>query len=580
MEDCDSEPDWPSRRADPEGPKASTGQLGPDSGNHLQCIIDAIPTPIFFKGTNLRYIGCNRAFADLILGDTPESIIGKSVYDVSIAELAAAYDAADQELLKDGGTQRYEAQVGFNDGSVHDIEFHKAVIYDAAGNKLGLVGTMLDITERRRREVEAERLASYDDLTGLPNRRLLQERAETALRQSIETRRPLGVLYLDLDRFKDINDTQGHSVGDQLLVQVASRLRQSLRERDLLARIGGDEFAVLAPDTSRAELARTARHLMQHFESPFHIDGRAIRLGASMGLVTCPDEGANLGELLKHADIAMYRAKAEGRGFMLFETVHGDEIRERVDLERDLAHAIDVGDITLVFQPWVHARRGRVDGLEALARWHHPVRGVVPPELFIPLAEATGLIHRLGQQVLTMICRQIAAWRTRGLAMRVAINISARELQHPRFVDNFLDTLVHHGLTGEALEAELTETVLMTSPEDSVRALQRLRTAGTLISVDDFGTGYSSLTHLKRLPVDTLKVDRGFVAEMTTDPVDTGIVETIVALARSLHVNVIAEGVETEAQHQALLELGCEVQQGYWFCRPLPVEGIEAWLRR
>lgn len=580
MGDCDSERDRPSLRADPGGEEASTGQLGPDSGSYLQRIIDAIPTPIFFKGTNLLYAGCNRAFADLVLGDTPESIIGKSVYDVSIADRAEVYNAADRALLEDGGTQRYEAQVAFNDGSIHDIEFHKAVIYDAAGNKLGLVGTMLDITERRRREAEAERLASYDDLTGLPNRRLLQERAEAALTQAIETRRPLGVLFLDLDRFKDINDTKGHSAGDQLLIQVAARLRQSLRERDFLARLGGDEFAVLAPDTGRAELAGIARRLMLQFQPPFHIDGRAIRLGASMGLVTCPEEGANLDELLKHADIAMYRAKAEGRGFMLFETVHGDEIRERVDLERDLAHAIDAGDITLAFQPRVHAGRGRVDGLEALARWHHPVRGGVPPELFIPLAEATGLIHRLGQQVLTMICQQIAAWRTQGLVMRVAINISARELQHPRFVDNFLDTLSRYGLAGEALEAELTETVLMTSPEDSVRALQRLRAAGTLISVDDFGTGYSSLTYLKRLPVDTLKVDRGFVADMTTDPVDTGIVETIVALARSLRIDVIAEGVETEAQHLALLELGCEVQQGYWFCRPLPVEGIEAWLRR
>lgn len=577
----DTEHNPSSRHADSVDTETETSGLeAREDSRHLQRIIDAIPAPIFFKNADFLYAGCNQAFGRLILGDTPESIEGKGVYDLAPAELAAVYEKADRELFEDGGTQRYETQVRYQDGVLHDIEFHKAVIYDAAGNKLGLVGTMLDTTERRRREAEAERLANFDTLTGLPNRRGLQERAELALLWAMKSNRPLGLFFLDLDRFKDINDTQGHEAGDQLLEQVAGRLGAALRDRDILTRLGGDEFAILLPDTGRNELAKIARRLLARFESPFHISSQSLRVWPSIGVVVCPDDGATLGELLKHADIAMYRAKNEHSGYTMFDTAHVDEVHERVGLEQRLRHAIEAGDICLAYQPRVWVREGRVVSLEALARWHDPERGRVQPSQFIPLAEATGLIHRLGRQVLTLACRQTAAWRSAGLHVRVAVNVSARELQDAGFVDGFMDTLAENDLPGEALELELTETALMSSPEDSILALGRLRAAGVRIAVDDFGAGYSSLNYLKRLPVDTLKVDQGFVADIVTDPIDVGIVEAIVALARSLGVGVIAEGVEREDQEQALLRLGCEVQQGKRVRRPVPAQDIEGWLRQ
>lgn len=580
MGDCDFQPDRPSHQPGPRDETTEQEQAGSHGWSDMQGIIDAIPAPIFFKDTELIYAGCNRAFATLILGSTPESIIGKSVYDVAAAEQAAIYNAADQALLNDGGTQHYTTQVRYQDGQLHDVEFHKSVAHDATGSALGLIGTMLDITERRRREKEVERLAYFDALTGLPNRRHLREHAETALAQAAETDRPLSVLYLDLDRIKDINDTLGHDVGDRLLVQVATRLRQMLRERDMLARLGGDEFAIVTPVAGNDEVTSIAHRLLLRFKPPFFVNGHAINLRASIGVVRYPSDGATLDELLKHADIAMYRAKAEGSGFTLFETAHGNEIRERVNLERDLARAIGADEIDIAFQPLVHVPSGRVESLEALARWKHPRRGAVPPSIFIPLAEAAGLVRPLGERIQELTCRQLARWRAGGLNIRAAINVSARELQHPGFADTFLDTLARHGLPGEALEVELTETALMTSPEDSGLNLRRLRDAGIRAAVDDFGTGYSSLTQLKRLPVATLKIDREFVAEMTTDTVDAGIVETIVALAHGLGLTVVGEGAETKAQQAALLNLGCEVQQGYRFCRPLPAAGIETWLAR
>ncbi|MDN5782595.1 MAG: EAL domain-containing protein, partial [Luteimonas sp.] len=458
--------------------------------------------------------------------------------------------------------------------------FHKAVIHDRSGSKVGLVGTMLNITERRRREAETERLANVDVLTGLPNRRRFRTCAETALSRALEANRPFGVFYLDLDRFKNVNDTEGHDVGDQLLVQVASRLGHALREHDILSRLGGDEFAVVIPDMDRTGLADIARRIRTRLEPPFHVDGCSIRVGASIGAVVCPDDGATLDELLKHADIAMYHAKHERTGFMMFEAVHSEQIRERVDLEQRLMRALDAREISLVFQPRIRVRAGQAASVEALARWHDSELGSVPPAQFIPLAEATGLIHRLGRQVLTLACRQAAAWHNAGLGVRVAINVSARELTAPDFAGDFMEMLASYHLPGAALEIELTETALMSSPVTSVRTLSRLRAAGVRIAVDDFGTGYSSLAHLKRLPVDALKVDQGFVADMITEPIDAGIVETIVALARSLGLGVIGEGVESREQEQALLALGCDRQQGIRFCRPLPAIEIEDWLRQ
>jgi len=797
----------------------------------LQRIIDAIPTPIFFKDAEFRYRGCNRAFSMAILGREPASVLGRTVDEVAPPRMAQRYDDADRTLFSHGGTQRYETEVRFHDGRVRDIDFHKAVIYDRAGRRIGIVGAMRDITEHRRaaralrrsefrfrrfldqsadayfmhdldgglldvntaacrqlgydqptllgmtmhelhgvevpdklrpiwqrlttdpdagqqmtetrlkrsdgstypvemrlgyvpdpegpvilvlatdvterrrqeaamrkresmfrnvfeasedailildgeqfvdcneatlrilgadsrdgllpmtpwavspprqpdgresrekalemirlahernfhrfewlcrrvdgstfpveatmttidfegrqalytvcsditerkaREREIERLANYDPLTDLPNRRLLQRRATRAIEAARRHGHQTAVIYLDLDRFKDVNDTQGHDVGDALLQQVAMRLGEQLRSEDVLARLGGDEFAVLMPRITPGELEGVARRLLEAFRESFALPVTTIRMQASIGAVICPRDGVTLGELLKHADIAMYRAKTDGCGYRLFQPVQGEAVRERVRIERDLERALSEGAIELAYQPRVSAADGSVTSVEALSRWTPNAGRAVAPGHFVPVAESSGLIHRLGRHALLLACRQVRAWHESGTAMRIAINISAKELQREHFSRDFLATLEAEGVPGSWMEVEITESNLMANAEGNVRTLGELKDAGVRIAVDDFGTGYSSLSYLKRLPVDALKIDQSFVRDMTVDPMDAGIVRTIIDLADSLGLTTIAEGVETQEQERALIALGCRGLQGYRYCRPCTAASLRS----
>ena len=436
-----------------------------------------------------------------------------------------------------------------------------------------------DITERKRNERKIEELARYDLLTGLPNRRLLQESAEALLQAGERERRPVGVMYMDLDRFKDINDTQGHETGDQVLSEVAKRLRGCLRQCDTVARLGGDEFAFLLPDTSVGQMQRIAERVIEALEEPFTVRGVSTRLGASIGLVRYPEDGRDLAELLKHADIAMYRAKDGQTGWCLFEPEQASNVLARVSLERELRHAIAERAIGLHFQPIVDATSGTICCLEALARWISPDGRPVTPDVFIPIAESTGLIHPLGDLVREIACEQALRWRRQGFAVPVTVNVSARELQSPDLVERILDTLNRHGLDGPALELEITESATMRNAGQNVANLARLREHGIRIFIDDFGTGYSSLSQLKQLPVDALKVDQSFVRDMVTDPADANIVETIVLLAGAMGLATVAEGIETPEQLRAVRELGCTRVQGYLFARPASAESVTELLK-
>jgi diguanylate cyclase (GGDEF)-like protein/PAS domain S-box-containing protein len=437
-----------------------------------------------------------------------------------------------------------------------------------------------DITERKADEKRIEALARYDMLTGLPNRRLLQENAARAIAESARTNRPVGVMYMDLDRFKDINDTQGHETGDRMLAEVSARLRTCLDDEHSVARLGGDEFAFVLPDTDIVAMQALAARIVEMMEEPFTINGISTRIGASIGLVSYPEHGRDLAELLKHADIAMYRAKESQEGWCLFAPEQAFNVLERVNLERELREVITERKLTLHYQPIIDAHTGLPCCVEALARWPRHNGEVVPTQLFITMAETTGLIQPLSELLLETVCEQARAWRRQGLAIPIAVNLSARELQAPDLADRVLATLERYGLDGSALEIEVTETTVMSHDFDTVATLSRLKQQGIRIFIDDFGTGYSSLSQLKRLPVDVLKVDQSFVRDMVSDPADAKIVETIVLLAGAMDLQTVAEGIETEAQFRAARMLGCDFVQGYLFARPASGADITPLLER
>ncbi|GAB4347415.1 MAG: EAL domain-containing protein [Gammaproteobacteria bacterium] len=437
-----------------------------------------------------------------------------------------------------------------------------------------------DITERKNREKQIETLARYDPLTGLPNRRLLQERGQQAIELAQRHGRQVGVLYMDLDRFKDINDTQGHDVGDALLIAVAERFHDCVRSTDTVARLGGDEFAFLLPETGKERALEVAERLVRIFDTPFQAAQITAQLGASIGVVSYPEDGATLSELLKNADIAMYEAKGRGIGFSVFRDEHAQRISKRVSLEQALRQAVENEELTLHYQPRVHTADGSIHSVEALARWEHRELGWISPGEFIPVAESSGVIHPMGINLFKAACRQLTEWSRHGIAVRVALNVSVLELQRGDFVAQVEEILRQFRLEGDRLEIEITESAAMTNPEINVETLAALKALGVHVAIDDFGTGYSSLNYLKRLPVDSLKVDRSFVRDMTFDPTDAGIIESIVTLAKSMSLQTVAEGVETPEQALALRRLGCDYLQGYLFTEPLAAAGIEPLLKR
>jgi diguanylate cyclase len=430
----------------------------------------------------------------------------------------------------------------------------------------------------RQARDEAQRQALHDGLTDLPNRTLLHDRLSQAILSARRGNTPLTLLLIDLDRFKEINDTFGHHYGDLLLQQIGPRLRRVLRDSDTVARLGGDEFGIVLPTTNAEAALAVAQQLLRRLEAPFEVDGQTVEIGASIGIASYPTDGNDAATLLRLADVAMYVAKRGEHGIVVYAPEHDHYSAERLALGGELRGAIERNQLLLHFQPKLDLRDGTLVGVEALVRWQHPLRGFLPPSEFIPLAEQTGLIHPLTRWVLDAALRQHQAWLAMGLEVPVAVNLSRRTLHDPQLPEMVAQLLARWDVPPAALVLEITESSLMADPQRAFEHLTQLRTLGVRISIDDFGTGFSSLASLKALPLDELKIDQSFVQAMATDASARAIVRAIIDLADALNLRVVAEGVEDRATWDVLAGLGCEVAQGYFLSRPVAAAELEAWI--
>ena len=449
-----------------------------------------------------------------------------------------------------------------------------------AGEVTHFVAITEDISERKQSEQTIRHLAFHDALTGLPNRRLFRDRLEQAIAAGQRNKTRFALMLLDLDHFKTVNDTLGHDAGDELLIVVATRLGERIRATDTLARMGGDEFALLACDISHPDdAARLAGLLQQALSQPIVIQGRELYLSTSVGITMFPDDTQDVEALVKHADIALYRAKDMGRdNFQFFTADMNRKIVERMNLVNNMRVAIERQQFVLHYQPQVDMASGAIHSVEALIRWHHPEMGVVAPGQFIALAEETGMITPIGEWVLRTACAQARSWQLAGMPLRVAVNLSGRQFLQGDLAAKIAAILDECGLDASLLEVEITESMLMQDTAQTNAALTALHRLGLKISIDDFGTGYSSLSYLKRMPIDILKIDQSFVRDIHTDPDDRSIVTAVIALAHSLHLQVVAEGVETPEQLAFLRSQDCDTVQGYLFSRPVPAEDVLALL--
>jgi diguanylate cyclase (GGDEF)-like protein/PAS domain S-box-containing protein len=528
----------------------------------------------------------NTAFA-AACGYAAEELIGKNPRILKSDRHDADFYREMWESLITVGAWRGEIWDKRKDGEIYPKWLAISAVRDDNGVVTHYIGTHYDVTERKKSEEKIRSLAFYDQLTGLPNRTLLMDRLRQAMTASTRSGSFGALLIIDLDNFKILNDTHGHDMGDQLLKQVAERLAGCVRAEDTLARIGGDEFVIVltglgggALDTA-AHAETAGEKIIQALNPSYLLSNIAWHSTPSIGITIFQGHQTTTDELMKQSDLAMYRAKAAGRNALrFFDPTMEVAVQERAALEDDLRRAIEERQFLLHYQAQV-VDEGRATGAEVLLRWQHPQRGMVSPADFIPLAEETGLIIPLGQWVLETACIQLANWATRRemANLTIAVNVSARQFRLPNFVDQVLSVLKTTGANPHRLKLELTESLLVHDIEEVIEKMFVLKAKGIGFSLDDFGTGYSSLSYLKRFPLDQLKIDQSFVREVLSDPNDAAIAKTIVALGRSLGLGVIAEGVETAAQRDFLASSGCHAYQGYFFSRPLPIEGFEAFVQ-
>lgn len=540
-------------------------------------ILNNIPDLAWLKDGQGRYLAVNEAFARSA-GYTPEQLVGQTDADIWPEELAEKYRQDDREVMETRQRKRSEDQVWDSTGVLRWIDTIRTPVFDDTGAVVGTTGLARDITQQKQDDDRIRFLATHDLLTLLPNRLLFMETLELALARARRNAQRLAVLFLDLDQFKLINDTLGHFSGDALLKVVAGRIRACLRDTDVVARFGGDEFALLLEDLTKPEEALWATgKVIEAVSAPYSTArGHELVVTPSIGISIFPDDGEDAETLLKHADVAMYRAKADGRNaYRFFSTEMSVESLEGLVLKSSLRQALGKGEFLLHYQPRIDLASRRILGVEALLRWVHPEMGVVSPDRFIPAAEESGLILPIGQWVLRAACSQAVSWIQAGLPpIRMAVNLSARQFRD-RVLTSLIESILEEtGLPADLLELEVTETSVMTDADAAVRTLETVSALGCHVSIDDFGTGYSSLNYLKRFPIDSIKIDRSFVQDLPKDGNDAAIARAVIQLGHALGLKVVAEGVEQEAQLEFLEAAGCDEVQGYLFARPLPADEV------
>ncbi|HEU4656268.1 MAG TPA: EAL domain-containing protein [Capillimicrobium sp.] len=516
-----------------------------------------------------------------LLGYAPEALVGHRVDEVVVPEDRPQLQAALARVARHE-TATVVCRVRRRDERLVWFESTLAPVLDHAGDLIELVCVARDITERKAAELQLAHQAMHDALTGLPNRALFLDRLHHALlRRSRGATGSLAVLFLDVDRFKVINDSLGHEAGDRLLVDVSGRLDAALRPADTVARFGGDEFTVLCEDIAgEREAVAIAQRIVDLFDDPFEIEGREVFLSTSVGiaLVAADQDGAPPPEdLIRDADAAMYRAKERGKArYELFDAEMRDHALRRLEVENALRRAVERDELRIHLQPEIDVRDGSIVGFEALVRWEHPERGLLSPAEFVPLAEETGLIVPIGEWVLRRACTEAAGWNPSGLG--ISVNVSARQLTQGDFADVVARTLRDTGLRPDALCLELTESAVIESGPTTMGTLNALKDLGVKLAIDDFGTGWSSLGHLRRFPLDVVKLDRSFVSGLGTEPQDASIAAAIISLAHALGLSTVAEGIETDEQLAVLSSLGCDLGQGYLFARPAPLDAFASFL--
>jgi len=545
----------------------------------VDCALDAHEQAVAI--TRYAVIGeCNEAAAQVFVMPNMVAMTGKLLRDIlnesSLDETLESLQRFVKQGYQDVQMGRHQPATATKPERWTTITM-QGVVED--GKLCRIWGALRDNTELHRHLQKFQRQAEYDSLTGLPNRNLLFSTVTDAIDK--RKLRRFALLLMDLDRFKEINDTLGHHYGDEILKQIAPRLEEKLLARKaVVARLGGDEFAVMIPEIDAHKLGDFAQELVKLIREPYTVAGLKLSVGVSMGGVIFPNHGGDASTLMRCADIAMYAAKQRSQGFMLYEPSIDDHSPERLALLSDLERAIDTGQLALVFQPKVDLRDASCIGVEVLVRWHHPERGMVSPGMFIPLAETTELIHPLTRWVLSSAIAQWRTWADLGIMISIAVNISARNLLDDRLPQEIETLLERYDMEAEYLELEITESAFMAEPQRALANIERIHAMGVELSIDDFGTGYSSLSYLKRLPVDTLKIDLGFVRHMLESDQDATIVKTIIHLAHDLGLKVVAEGVESQEIFEALANENCDLAQGYHISRPVAAADISSWLVR
>ncbi len=553
-----------------------------DSERRQQTLLSALPDLVWLKDKDGVYLSCNHRFEKLF-GFPEKEIVGKTDYDFVDKELADFFRSNDRLAMAKGGPSVNEEWVTFSDGHRELLETTKLPMFDAQGELIGVLGIGHDITERSEHENQLKNIAHFDVLTTLPNRVLLADRLHQAMAQTERRRQLLAVAYLDLDGFKVINDHHGHGAGDKLLVALARRMLQTLREGDTLARLGGDEFVAVFLDLSdSAACVPMLSRLLAAAAEPLRVDGVALQVSASVGVTFYPQtEEVDADQLLRQADQAMYQAKLAGKNrYHIFDAEQDRSVRGHHESLEHIRQALKEQEFVLHYQPKVNMRSGRVIGAEALIRWQHPERGVLPPAVFLPTIEDHPLAVAIGEWVIDTALSQMERWRASGIDLPVSVNIGARQLQQENFVGRLREILAAHpSIRPSDLQMEVLETSALEDVTRVAAVIDACREIGVLFSLDDFGTGYSSLTYLKRLSVHELKIDQSFVRDMLDNPDDLAILGGVLSLAKAFHREVIAEGVETVEHGTMLLDLGCELAQGYGIARPMPGGEIPGWVR-